>query len=199
MGCVNHTSDAYQDPTWLHGQIVKAASYCLGVDVLEEGVAHLRAAGFNVLRCDITTEKINEKFDLMICGEVIEHIEHIGSIFITANASLSVGGRLLITTPNPYYLNRAWSNLRGRCYDSVDHVSLLSPSGMAELGDRHGLTLVSYRGVLVADARTLMGRSALRCRSLLGIVFSPEAFCETMIYEFEISGSPGHKIEGAQL
>ena len=47
VGCVNHTTDAYQDPAWLHGQIVKAASYCLGVDVLEEGVAHLRAAGFN--------------------------------------------------------------------------------------------------------------------------------------------------------
>ena len=49
IGVVNHTLDATDSPEWLHGNLRRSASKCLGVDVLESEIAKLRERGFNVL------------------------------------------------------------------------------------------------------------------------------------------------------
>ena len=195
IGCVNHRTNAFSDADWLHGKIAKAAGYCLGVDVQQEGVKRLQAEGYNVKLCDITSQPVGEKFDLMICGEVIEHLGNPGQLFCAAKDCLIKGGTFVLTTPNPYYLNRAVQNLKGRCYDSVDHVSLLFPSGMAEFADRAGFKLKSYFGVEVAaHPRTLLGKAAFLFRKPLELFLAPEAFCETMVYVLALCPDNGPPI-----
>ena len=183
VGVVDHTLGSGQS---LHRALASVASDILGVDVLEAAVEALRAKGFNVRVCDITRDPVDGEFDVMVCGEVIEHLDNPGGLFEAANRVLAAGGRLVLTTPNPFYMARARDNLRGDCRDSVDHVTLLFPSGIAEFAERHGLRLDRYRGVKVTDesAASLTGKLVLRFQNLLyGRLLSPDVGCNTMIYE----------------
>lgn len=186
VGVVAHVADARLGASWLHRKIVKAAKTCLGVGILDEGIAQLKADGFNVRQADITRDVIEGEYDVMVCGEIIEHLGNLAALFQAAQRVLAPGGRLVITSVNPYCLGRVRSYVIGRHQDSVDHTCLVGPSNVAELADREGLQLVSYRGVTVGSdqARTLAGKVTFWARPLLLCVgVTPEAFCETMVYE----------------
>jgi hypothetical protein len=64
----------------------------------------------------------------------------------------------------------------------VDHVTLLFPSGIAELASRAGLRLDAYRGVL--SAAGTKGRTAtLRLLRAGTVVLTQDAVCSTLMYE----------------
>src|SRR5258708_9026837 len=52
IGVVEHTTGAADHPGWLHGNLKRAAARCLGVDVLEDEVAKLKAQGYDVVCAD---------------------------------------------------------------------------------------------------------------------------------------------------
>ena len=183
VGVVDHVATAWKRPDWLHGRIARAASYILGIDVMDTGTRLLREAGYNVLRCDFTREVPDERpFDLVVCGEVIEHLGHPQGLFDSAARVLAPGGRLAITTPNPYYFGRTLRHLFGRDCESVDHATLLFPSGIAEMANRSGLRLDSYRGVL-SRPRTRRQRLLAGSFRLATAMMAREAACGTLIYE----------------
>lgn len=183
VGVVNHTLDSGQS---LHRALASVAGYILGVDVLPEAVKALQEQGMNVRLADITRDEIGETFDVVTVGEVIEHLGHPAALFAAARRLLVPGGRMVLTTPNPFYMARARDNLKGTCHDSVDHVTMLFPSGIAEFAEREGLRLDRYRGMKVeaVSARTLKGKMVLKFQDLLyGRLLSPDVGCNTMIYE----------------
>jgi 2-polyprenyl-3-methyl-5-hydroxy-6-metoxy-1,4-benzoquinol methylase len=184
VGVVNHVAGAVDDPKWLHGHLAKAASYCLGVDILEDDVRLLREKGYNVVACDITStpEAITDRFDLIICGELIEHLGSPAGLFEAAARLLVPGGKLIMTTPNPYYLGRVLRHLFNAQRESVDHVTLLFPSGVAEFADRAGLELTEYCGVF-PKSETLKRRLFRPVRGVICWAMNDEAACETLIYE----------------
>src|SRR5260221_1154969 len=102
IGVVEHTSDAADSPNWLHGNIRRHAAKCLGVDVLEPEVAKLRDRGYDVICADGTREPLAQKFDVIIGGEVIEHLDAPGRFMQSCAAMLRPGGTLAISTPNPW-------------------------------------------------------------------------------------------------
>ena len=184
IGVVDHTLDSRAKPQWLHRAIASAASYCLGVDILAEPVKTLQAAGYNVRVCDVTKDPIGEQFEVMICGDVIEHLGNPAGLFEAARHHLVPGGRLVVSTPNPFNLFRVKETLRGHSYENVDHVSFLFASGIAELAERAGLRLDSYRGVQPVAAPTLLARMFRSVKPLLlACSWPPECDSETMIYE----------------
>lgn len=143
IGVVEHDVSNEQSDRWLHRHLVEASAECLGVDVLAEGIEALRAKGYNVQLRDVTSEPLDDRFDLIVAGELIEHIGSPQALLDAASQMLAEGGRLVLTTPNPYMIHRTWKSLRGRFADSVDHLTLLGPSNLAEMGSRAGLDLVS--------------------------------------------------------
>src|SRR5258706_11677963 len=147
VGVVGHVVDLQGDDEWMHAAIVRSAASCLGVDILPEAIAELKSRGFNVMLRDITAEPLDQTFELIICGEVIEHLGSPAGLFKAAAKMLEPGGRLVLTTPNPYSDTNIRHAFRGTFDESVDHVTLLVPSGIAELAEREGLALDTYRGV----------------------------------------------------
>ena len=94
VGVVNHMAETSQDPAWLHGRLVEVAAYCRGVDILEDETRKLREKGYNVTQCDITSdpEAVDELFDVVVCGELIEHLGNPGGLFSAAVRLLAPGG-----------------------------------------------------------------------------------------------------------
>ncbi|WP_071191167.1 class I SAM-dependent methyltransferase [Trichormus sp. NMC-1] len=184
IGVVNHTLESESEPNWLHKNLSHASASCLGIDILAEEVKKLKAAGYNVEICDITKNSLEQKFNLIVAGEVIEHLEDIGAIFRFAKQHLTPEGYLILTTPNPFYFQRIYSFWKNQQNENVDHVCYHFPSGIAELAERNDLALVRYRGVLV-PLRTWKGKLIKKLGAKIGL--APEYLCDTIIYECQIN------------
>jgi predicted TPR repeat methyltransferase len=116
--------------------------------VLPGPVEELRKRGYNVIVCDITKEKLDDRFDMIIAGDVIEHLGSPQGLFDAAANLLVPNGRMVISTPNPFYVHSAYRMFRGRFHESVDHVAHFDASNISEMAERAGLTLKPYRGIM---------------------------------------------------
>lgn len=187
IGVVEHTSDAANNPAWLHGNLKRHAGTCLGVDVLEKEVAQLREQGFNVICADVTREPLPQKFEVIIAGEVLEHLDAPGMFMSSCAAMLADGGRLAITVPNPWYANVLLKNIfRFTTFvDSSDHVAWYEASVLYELGQRHGLRLDCCVGIGTPQPKTLKAKLFFGlCPLLIRIGLRTELFAKSIIYEF---------------
>ena len=133
-------------PWSLHRRLVSVATEIVGVDVESAGVRAMRKAGYDVIEADISGD-ISEvlargPFDLALAGELIEHLNAPLDLFLVASRALSPHGILVITTPNPYSPVRARRGARRETWESVDHVAYYPPTGIAELAERAGMTLI---------------------------------------------------------
>jgi 2-polyprenyl-3-methyl-5-hydroxy-6-metoxy-1,4-benzoquinol methylase len=183
LGVVDHTSQSDRRDHWLHGQLAKVAGTILGIDIIENEVELLRQRGFAVECMDVTAGELPEgEWDLIVAGELVEHLACPGGLFDAAASLLAENGRFILSSPNPYALWRVVQNLRNRPYENADHSLLLSPWGIVELAERAGLRLRSFRGIGSRPEgwKALLVDSAVRHR-LLPLV--PETTCESLIYE----------------
>ena len=157
IGCVAHDRERFDDAGWLHRHIAQAATSCVGVDILEEGVAAMKEAGFDAVAHDLSTGlgplTPRAPFDVIVAGELIEHVGNLDFLFEVAKAGLAPGGELILTTPNPYAPARVHAGQRGIIWENADHVSYLFPAGVAELAERNGLRLTGAGTVTDASPR----------------------------------------------
>jgi 2-polyprenyl-3-methyl-5-hydroxy-6-metoxy-1,4-benzoquinol methylase len=149
IGCVAHDVARMHSSGWLHGRLAAAAATCVGVDVLAEGIEAMARQGYDVVRHDLhdglgpLAERV--PFDVIVAGELIEHVEDLAMLFEVATEVLATDGQLIITTPNPYAPHRVRAAQRGIVWENVDHIMYAFPSGIAELAERHGLVLGEAR------------------------------------------------------
>lgn len=163
IGCVAHDAARLGGDDWLHGHLARAAATCVGVDILAEGVAAVQAAGFDAVVHDLTTGlgPLAERgpFDVIVAGELLEHVPDLDMVFRVAAEGLAPDGELVLTTPNPYSPQRVRAGQLGIVWENVDHVSYLFPSGVAELAERRGLVLAEAATV---DERRRPGGTAVQ-------------------------------------
>lgn len=156
IGCVAHDVDRLDDGAWLHAHIADAADRCIGVDILEAGVDAVRAAGYDAVVHDLSTGlgPLEERapFDVVVAGELVEHVADLDMLFEVAAAALAHDGELILTTPNPYAPARVRAGQRGIVWENVDHIAYVFPSGVAELAERRGLVLTEATTVADRDA-----------------------------------------------
>lgn len=145
LGCVAHDVERMKSNRWLHHEIAEAGDVCVGVDVLSEGVEAMNEAGYTAVVADLAKnpEALTGRglFQIIVAGELIEHVGNLDMIFEAAEKYLTADGELIITTPNPYAPARVRAGRRGEIWENVDHIMYAFPSGIAELAERHGLLL----------------------------------------------------------
>ena len=108
--------------------------------------------GYDVLVGDITRPPSGElcrrgPFDVVVAGELIEHLDTPVALFCFAAPLLAPGGELVLTTPNPYALHRIRAGWDRVVWENTDHVAYLFPSGIVELAERCGMELGWYGNV----------------------------------------------------
>jgi SAM-dependent methyltransferase len=187
IGVVEHTREATESPNWLHGHLSRCAASCLGVDVIEAEVNYLNERGYHVIVADITQAPLYEKFDVIIGGEVLEHLDAPGRFMENCAAMLNRGGRLAITVPNPWFINAIVKGCfkRYTFVDSSDHVAWYDASTLFELGQRHGFELDRFAGITVQHPKSFRAKIFFGLRPLLtSIGLSPQLFAKSTIYEF---------------
>lgn len=149
LGCTDwpYTADRLHTETLLHDRLAGATADLWGLDASADGLALLTAAGYErLVRADAddpASVALDETFDVVVAGELIEHLDDPGRFLAGVPRFLRPGGTLLITTVNAYCGFRfVQYALRGRggTVEPVhpDHVAYYSPSTIRVLLGRHG-------------------------------------------------------------
>ena len=140
VGMVSHAESYVAEDKWRHRRFARAASYCLGIDILEPLVAKLAAAGWNVRTVDATSDlDLGERFELIFAGDVIEHVDDPVRLLRFCGRHLAPGGRLLVATPNPFSRNFVRKFKKDRtALVNLDHLAWYTPTNAMEVARRAG-------------------------------------------------------------
>jgi len=100
VGCVGQDK-SFESEGWLHGDIKKVAKSLVGADINVEKMQELNEKGYNILLPE-QIEGLNEKFDLIVMGDVIEHVNDPGNFLEFYSTFLKEDGEMIICTPNVF-------------------------------------------------------------------------------------------------
>jgi 2-polyprenyl-3-methyl-5-hydroxy-6-metoxy-1,4-benzoquinol methylase len=87
----------------LHHGIRPVCASLTGLDIDAEGIEVMKKAGYHAVFGDVSSASLNQKFDLIIAAEVIEHLPNPALALCNLKAHLKNSGTLVVTTCNPFY------------------------------------------------------------------------------------------------
>jgi len=145
IGCVHHSAEVANTAKWLHKYLYGKAKYVLGMDILECEVEKLRNSGYNVIVADAENFKLDQKFDVIIAGELIEHLSNPGKFLERCKDHLKDKGKLILTTPNAWcILNLISVIFKGFPPLNVEHTCWYDKKTVAQLLDRYGFKIDKF-------------------------------------------------------
>jgi SAM-dependent methyltransferase len=152
LGCTNwpYTQEALDNNSLLHLELKEIAGDLWGFDFDQAGLDVLAGRGVEKLyRADLEKldeVEIDETFDVIVAGEMIEHLNNPGLFLQGIQRFMNAGTRLVITTVNAYCGFRVIHyGLRGKGGTAEpvhpDHVAYYSYSTLKLLAERAGLSV----------------------------------------------------------
>ncbi|MEW5801264.1 MAG: methyltransferase domain-containing protein [bacterium] len=147
LGCVAHSlSFCLNFPhRWLHNTIRSHARSALGVDLLEKEITELQKMGYNVIYGDAQTLRLGRKFDVVVCGDLIEHVANPAALLDTMACHIQDDGIAIVTTPNPFAITRFFNILAdGWTAINTEHTFWICPQTMFQLVDRSRLCVADF-------------------------------------------------------
>lgn len=143
LGCIQHNIDKTKKSNWLHGKIVKDAGSVLGVDYLKDEVIALNKCGYNIIWADVETMKLENKYEVIVAGDIIEHLSNFGYFLERVKEHLDSKGIFLLTTPNPVNLFRFLRQLyKGYCVAHPEHTCWFTEQVIKQLMEKHGFEII---------------------------------------------------------
>lgn len=146
VGCTSHTVEI-GSAHWVHGRLRESFPSVTGIDISAENVDMLKSHGFdNVFEQSAETFELSGKFDTIVAGEVIEHLANPGLFLQQSRRHLNEGGRLVLSTPNPFslaYSLYAFLKFPKTC-QNVQHTCWFCPRTMTELALRYGFSVQHF-------------------------------------------------------
>lgn len=138
IGCADHFAEMAEEEYWLHKHLYTKTESVLGMDLEEKEVKKLKDRGYNVLQGNAENFNLEEKFDIINAGELIEHLSNPGTFLDNCYNHLKNDGKLIITAPNVWYLPYQMSVLiRGRPPLNKQHTCWYDKNTLIQLLERH--------------------------------------------------------------
>jgi len=154
LGYVQH-SHLYEklihEGSWVHANIARTASEIVGVDYLENDVNIIREKynyeGYFGDANHLENVPLNRTFDVIVCGELIEHITNPGLMLEGVKRFMHADSVLIITTPNKwasYYIHQARKKVNEESWINPEHSCWYSHYTLKNTLSRHGYAEVRY-------------------------------------------------------
>lgn len=188
LGCVDAglTEEAIKKGNFLQAKIAKVANSVIGVDSDIEGIVFLeKRKNYHEKFYSIDIEKINsdaikEKIDIVVAGEILEHLSNVGN-FLNGVHELLVKNKakMVITVPNAYSVRHIWFVANGREVVHPTHNCYFSYATLGELMEKFSFAVIDifvYNTPYPRIKGSLLWRVRELCRRLIilyGIRSSP--------------------------
>jgi len=185
LGCTNwpYTEQTIKDGSLLHRAIAERSSELYGIDGDTEGLDVLREHGYeNLYLGDLERLEecpVNETFDVVIAGEMIEHLNNPGLFLQGVKRFLGPDSTLVITTINAYCAMRFLIyGLRGKggVREPVhpDHVAYFSYSTINLLLNRNRFSIEEFLFYDLGKEHRPYNRRIINFANDLAVWFSPQ-------------------------
>lgn len=150
---------------WLHSKLLEVANRVVGIDYLAEEVDKIKKKyGYEVYSADVmylNEVMLDDKFDVIICGELIEHVENPGLMLDGIKKFMHKSSILVITTPNPWrklWINNMNSGIEEDKWLNKEHVSWYSFQTLKQLLERKGYYELKYQYYISETSNTIYNR-----------------------------------------
>jgi SAM-dependent methyltransferase len=151
LGCTDWpmTKERFAAHELLHQALLKQGCEVVGLDMDAEGVEFFNAHGLGpCILGNVETVSLSDMgippFELILAGEIIEHLENPGLFLRACHGLLAPGGELLVTTINAYSLFRFLRYALGCEYVHPDHNYYFSPKVLETLAIRCGYSVTDF-------------------------------------------------------
>lgn len=152
LGCSSgrYIEDKLRRGAFLHSILQEEAQTLCGVDIDAASLAKMRDLGFeNLWHGDaenLATLGTDEKFDVVVAGDLLEHLTCPGSMIEGVKRLLNPGGICLVSTVNAFGIHFQLRRWLGRYVEHFEHVAFYSPETLVHLFERHGYRAVELYG-----------------------------------------------------
>lgn len=191
LGCTNHpfTEQSLKDKSLLHFDIQAAAKVLYGFDYDQEGIDILERAGAeNLYRADLEKLEevvLDETFDVIIAGEMIEHLSNPGLFLRGIRRFMRADTDLIITTINAYGALRFFIyGLRGKGGRNEpvhpDHVAYYSYKTLSLVLERENLRVKKFLFYDLGAEHRRHNRRLFNFVNDVAVKFSPQ-LCDGVI------------------
>lgn len=128
---------------WVHEAVLRSARRAIGLDLDSESVERARTEGLEAHQVDCTDPEAVSRLglpaaDLIILGEVIEHVGNPGGLLTAMRVPAGAGTRLIVTTPNAYRIATVINVATRHETFHPDHVATWSMPLLASLVAQSG-------------------------------------------------------------
>lgn len=191
LGCTNYpfTEQSLRDKSLLHFDIQAVAEDIYGFDFDQKGIDILESAGAkNLYRADLEKLEdvaLDETFDVIIAGEMIEHLSNPGLFLRGIRRFMRADTDLIITTINAYGALRFFIyGLRGQGGRNEpvhpDHVAYYSYKTLSMVIERENLRVKEFLFYDIGAEHRRYNRRLFNFINDAAIRFSPQ-LCDGVI------------------
>lgn len=142
LGCADwpYTRERLRTNMLVHAEIEAVATSQVGLDLSAEGIELLRQANptWDLRVVDANQFVPDFEFDIILCLELIEHMENPGQLLRGIRSWAHSEAQLAITTPNAFSLKGSMRALVGREFCHPDHTVMFSTQTLHQLLRRDG-------------------------------------------------------------
>lgn len=154
VGCVDEDLRySFGRGIWLHEFLRKRAASVIGVDIIKSEIKKLRDMGYSVIYADAETMQLGQKFDIIVAGELIEHLSNPGAFLDRAFEHLEEEGKLILTTPYPWSFVCFVGAILAKVPINKEHTCWFDSATLSQLLNRHGFSLDRFE-LIPLPART---------------------------------------------
>lgn len=136
-----YTLEKYDCGLLLHQKLHKVCSEIVGIDIDDKAVRIMNDLGCHNIIC-LDMNKVNELDfvpDIIVFGETVEHLMNMEVALTNIKKVMNENCRLLISTPNAFYLKNFFFALKKQEGTHEDHKHYFTPQTLKQLLEANNL------------------------------------------------------------
>ena len=118
---------------FLHRFVAKYAREAVGLELDKKRAENLRKRGYKIVLADAQNFNLNRKFDVILAGDLIEHLTNFDGFFKSAYKHLKKDGCLIINTPNIHSINLLMRGLVNKIHLYEEHTCAFNAQLLKQL------------------------------------------------------------------
>jgi len=161
LGCSSGTyiHDRIKRGTFLHSILNDTAQNLAGLDIDAKSLETMKELGFSNLyegnAEKLSESNIKEKYDIVIAGDLLEHITCPGAMLEGVKELLDENGKFIISTNNAFGVHYQIRRWLGRFTEHFEHVCFYSPETLVHLFERHNYKVVDLYAAYTVPPHSL--------------------------------------------